>query len=297
MSYSPYQKKSPGDVLKLQDWLEIQQRIKEELRDHRHLGVDRDGDVAPAQIGPRIGRGAFAPGAVTTGKLAKGSVGEVALAPGAIRAEHFDPDQRLPESYLAFRSTDGHDHDGVRSRALPAAVVGTRQIRDEAISEMHLDGAPRDDDLTPEEESYAQGRAFTPGAVLRAARQLIEHTGLDKRPLLRPDNYRGIAGNLLLVKGFRLNELLDRDDGELAGEFVYMEIRLEGESALTREPIIILDQRRLQCSIPLLGDAERSGLLRAVRGSGTADRPYLPVSNTIRFTYVPAEVGDETPPQ
>jgi hypothetical protein len=289
MSFSPYQKKSPGDVLKLQDWQTVQQRIKEELREHRHHDAGRDGDVDPTRIGPRITRGAFAPGAVTAGKLAPGSVGTVALAPGAIRGEHFHPDERLPEGYLTFRSSDGHDHDGVNSRALPAGVVSTAQLRDGEITVRHLDVVPEDVALSPEEESYARGRAFTPGNVLRASRELAAHTGMTQRPLLLPGAYQGHQDTPLLLRGLALTRLLDDDDGDLAGLFVHVELRVAGQVA--RAEAQILDEHQLLTIVPFLGEQAQTGQLRAVRGNGSEHRPFVPLTNIVPFTYQPAVPG------
>jgi hypothetical protein len=285
MVYTPYQRKNPGDVLKLQDWLEIQKRVKEELREHRHLGSEQDGDVAPEAIGPRIDRGAFAPGAITAGKLAPGSIGEVALAAGAIRAVHFDPDERLPESYVRFRAQGGHDHDGVRSRALPANVAATRHIQDGAIAEQHLQGALVDKELSAEEETYARGRGFTPGNLLRAARQLMEHTRMENRPLLLPGDYQGIEGTSILIRGFLLDRLLS--DGS-SGDYLWIEFAVPGTSAVTRTAAHVLDARRLRATVPPLGAIATPARVRVVNGAGTEALPLTPITNAITVTYQPA---------
>lgn len=287
MTFSPYQKKNPGDVLKLQDWLAVQARIKEELRAHRHLGSVADGDVDPGRIGPVVADGAFVPGAVTTGKIAAGAVGALALADGAVRGIHLGVDERLPESYLKLRPSGGHNHDGVGSRSLPAASVATQQLRDRSISEAHLEGAPGDNDLSPEEETYARGRGFTPGNVLRAVRQLADHTGLSSRPLLVQAEYHGIAGTLMTVLGFTLLDLPDPDDGERAGDYVAVEFRIPAHNAVGRALAEILDDRSLRAIVPALGDREASGHLLVVRGDGSVSRPYTPLSNAVSFEYKP----------
>lgn len=287
MTFSPYQKKNPGDVLKLQDWLAVQRRIKEELRAHRHLGSAGDGDVDPERIGPAITSGAFAPGAVTAGKIAAGAVGPFALADGAVRDIHLAVDERLPESYLKLRPTDGHNHDGVGSRSLPESVVATRQLRDRSISDSHLEGVPGDNDLSPEEETYGRGRGFTPGNVLRAVRQLADHTGLLARPLLAQGEYRGIAGTPMIVLGFALDNLPVPEDGERAGDYVAVEFRIPARNAVGRALAEILDDRSLRATVPLLGDREAKGYLLVARGDGSTARPYTPASNAVSFTYQP----------
>lgn len=286
MSYSPYQKKNPGDVLKLQDWLEIQQRIKEELRDHRHLGVYRDGEVVPSSIGPRIGSDAFEPGAVTFGKLAPRSIGELALAPGAVHGYHIDPDVRLPESLLLFRQQGGHDHDGILSRGLPADSVQTQQMQDNIIHEQHLEGAPADNDLSPEEETYARGRAFTPGNVLRAARQLIEHTKMKNRPLLLAGNYVAVENTSILVRGFLLDRLVG-DDASSA-DYLFVEFHSSGAD-IARTPAEVLAAGQLRCNVPGLGSAATNGYLRVVHGAGTESLPWTPSTNAVAFAYQSAE--------
>lgn len=287
MSFSPYQKKNPGDVLKLQDWLAVQRRIKEELRAHRHLGSTSDGNEDAESIGAVITGDAFAPGAVTSGKLASGAVGAVALADGAVHARHLDVDDRLPESYLALRSSGGHNHDGVGSRSLPASVAGTTQLRDEAIAETHLEGAPGDNDLSAEEETYARGRGFTPGNVLRAVRQLAQHTGFSTRPLLVPSSYSGTAGTPMKILGFQLDNLPDPADGDRAGDYVAIELRIPSRNAVGRALAKILDERSLLVTVPSLGDTQAPGYLLVVRGDGSTARPYTPTSNAVAFTYKP----------
>ncbi len=284
MAYTPYQKKNPGDVLKLQEWLEIQQRIKEELRDHRHRGQDGTGDVSMEHIGPLLGSTAFEPGAVTAGKLAKKSIGELALAPGAIKGKHIHQDSRLPESLIFFRSTGGHDHDGIVSRALPADAVGTAQLQDQCISEGHLEVAPADADLTPDEETYARGRAFTPGNVLRAARQLIDHTDMKSRPLLVASGYEAIEGTSIVIRGFLLDKLLESSsDG---ADSVLVEFNLLGQRE-TR-PAQILDTGRVRAAVPSMGTAIGDGYLRIVTSTATTTIPRKPITNGVAFKYKPA---------
>jgi hypothetical protein len=287
MTFSPYQKKNPGDVLKLQDWLAVQRRIKEELRAHRHLGNTSDGDVDPGRIGSAITSSAFAPGAVAAGKIAAGAVGAFALADGAVRSVHLGVDERLPEAYLKLRPSGGHNHDGVGSRSLPEAVVATRQLRDRSISEIHFEGAPGDNDLSPDEDIYARGRGFTPGNVLRAVRQLMEHIGFQTRPLLVQGQYRGIAGTPMTVLGFSLENLPDPEDGERAGDFVAVELRIPSRNAVGRALAEILDERTLRATVPNLGAQEAPGYLLVVRGDGSTVRPYTPVTNAVPFTYQP----------
>ena len=287
MTFSPYQKKNPGDVLKLQDWLAVQRRIKEELRAHRHLGSTGDGNEDPERIGAVITGDAFAPGAVTAGKLAAGAVGAVALADGAVYGWHLAVDDRLPESYLALRPSGGHNHDGVGSRSLPAAVAGTAQLRDKSIAETHLEGAPGDNDLSPEEETYARGRGFTPGNVLRAVRQLAQHTGFSTRPLLVQSSYTGMSGTSMKILGFQLHNLLDPEDGERAGDYVAIEFRIPSRNAVGRAPAKILDARSLLVTVPSLGTTIAPGHLLVVRGDGTTARPYTPTSNAVTFMYRP----------
>lgn len=287
MTFSPYQKKNPGDVLKLQDWLAIQRRIKEELRAHRHLGDTGGGDVDPARIGPAITGSAFAPGAVTAGKIAADAVGPLALADGAVRGVHLGVDERLPESYLEMRPAGGHSHDGVGSRSLPGSVVETRQLRDRAVADTHLEGAPGDNDLSPEEETYARGRGFTPGNVLRAVRDLADHTGFLTRPLLAQGSYSGIAGTQMLLLGFGLNNLPDQADGERATDFVAIELRIPSRNAVARALAEILDDRTLQVTVPDLGGEAAAGHALVVRGDGSTVRPYTPVTNAVAFTYQP----------
>ena len=288
MSFSPYQKKNPGDVLKLQDWLEVQQRIKEELRDHVHLGVAHDGDAEAETIGPLIISSAFAPGAVTAGKIAPGAVGPNAMADGAIAGEHFDPDSRLAESQVRFRSQGGHNHDGVGSRALSAASIGTLQLRDGSIAESNLEGAPADGDLSPEEESYARGRAFTPANVLRAARDLIDHIKVRERPLLVPNDYLGTAGVAVIVRGILLTRLLEAEDGAAAAEYVRIEFTLPGSATVSRSRPEILDNERLRVVVPALGNSSGVAHLRAVRGDGSESRPFTPITNVVELNYQPA---------
>lgn len=286
MVYSPYQKKNPGDVLKLQDWLEIQQRIKEELRDHRHLGIDRDGEVEPQSIGPLIGSDGFEPGAVTFGKLALGSVGQLALAPGAVHGYHIDPDVRLPESLLLFREQGGHDHDGILSRALPADSVRTQQMQDNIIREEHLEGAPADNDLSEEEETYARGRAFTPGNVLRAARQLVEHTKMKNRPLLLSGDYVAIEGTSIIIRGFLLDRLVGTDDA--SADYLFVEFHPTGAD-IVRAQAEVLAAGRLRSDVPALGNIPTTGYLHVVHGAGTESLPWTPVTNAVAFAYQPAE--------
>ena len=286
MSFTPYQKKSPGDVLKLQDWLAIQRRIKEELRDHRHLGDDHDGDIVPDQIGPVIGAGSFAANAITPPKLADGAVGEVSLQDGAIGGEHFDRDNRLPERYIRFDSAKGHNHDGESSRALPPGVVGTSQLRDDSVSEQQLHILPKDVELTAGEETYARGRAFTPGNVLRAARELIEHVGMTTQTLLYPEGYLAIARRQLIIKGFELNELLDEADGKFASQFIYVEFTFSSTPSQTLyAEAQILDERMLVTVVPDVGLGPQTGYLRVVRGAGEVNRPYQPQTNGVPFNY------------
>lgn len=285
MSYTPYQKKNPGDVLKLQDWLEIQQRIKEELRDHRHGGNVDDGELPTEDIGPRLTSFAFESGAVTTGKLASDAVGELALAPSVVHGYHINPDIRLSESLFFFRKDGGHDHDGIRSRQLPVDVVAIRQLQDGVIGEFHLEGAPSDNDLSAEELTYARGRAFTPGNVLRAARQLIEHVKMDMRTLLLPGDYVATSGTSLIVRGLQMDNLDDGNsqDGELSVAF-----KGPGVDMLT-EPAQVLDVGSARARVPDMGSQNTIGHLFLVRGAGTNSLPWLPITNAVRFTYKPGE--------
>lgn len=285
MAYTSYQKKNPGDVLKLQDWLEIQQRIKEELREHQHLGVDRDGEVAASSIGPKLDSRAFEPGAVTSGKIASGSVGELAMAPSAVYGYHINPDIRLSESLFRFREQGGHNHDGIVSRALAPGAVDTRQMQDSIITEAHLEGAPADNDLSADEETYARGRAFTPGNVLRAARQLIDHTELKNRPLLRAGGYVAIEGTSLIVRGFLLDRLIATDGSNR--DYLSLEFHPDSGS-VTRTPVTVLDETRIRADVPTLGSNILAGFMRVTTGNGTEDLPWTPISNAVRFTYEPA---------
>jgi len=224
---------------------------------------------------------------VTAGKIAAGAVGPLALAGEAVRDVHMGVDQRLPESYLALHPSGGHDHDGVHSRSLPAAVVDTRQLRERTVVEAHFESVPADNDLSPAEETYARGRGFTPGNVLRAVRDLAEHTGFLTRALLTPGAYSGIAGTPMIIRGFNLNNLPDAEDGERANDFVAIELRVPERDAVARALAEILDDHSLRVTVPDLGAQEAAGHLLAVRGDGSSARPYTPVSNAVRFTYQP----------
>lgn len=295
MSFTPYQKKGAGDVLKLQDWLAVQARIKEELREHRHLGKNSDGEVAPAGIGPTLTGESFAPGAVRAGKLAPGAVEQRAIAAGAIEGRHLSLEERIPERLFRFRTNDGHNHDGVGSRALPSACVSSDQLQDGVVTVSHLAGTPEGVKVTPAEESYASGRAFTPGNTVRALRELLSHTKLDKNPVLFPGSYLAMQGRLLAVDGIRLVQALDTAKGEQAGEYMFMEFFIPATQAHSRMSAQVVSNSQVVAEVPELGPGQgaqgRSGWLRLVRGNGTIADPFVPATNAVRFTYEPAQPG------
>lgn len=132
--YLPYIQRQAGDVATSDDWNRLQEMIREEIRQHRHLG--ETGDTNRMDIlGSKLGNVS----------LAEGAVDEAALADGAVKAEEMQlhvlgdwavaDDAGISEQRnLYFDVDSGHDHDGANSSVLAKGSVGSLQLVDESVT-------------------------------------------------------------------------------------------------------------------------------------------------------------------
>ncbi|WP_428265616.1 baseplate J/gp47 family protein [Haliangium sp.] len=97
----PYRTYTDGDVIRADDWNEIQSVIKEEIRTHRHGGA-AEGEEDPAKLGGLLRTASLRDGAVTAEKIAEDAVSGRALAKGAIQTRHFRPDAAIDERKVLF---------------------------------------------------------------------------------------------------------------------------------------------------------------------------------------------------
>lgn len=97
----PYRTFRDGDVIRAQDWNDIQTTIKEEVRTHRH-GGGRDGETDPAKLGGKLRGNSLEDRSVTHEKLAENGVTARVLAPGSVKTTHFVAKPAIQESKIAF---------------------------------------------------------------------------------------------------------------------------------------------------------------------------------------------------
>lgn len=97
----PYRSVGDGDIIRADDWNDIQSIIKEEVRTHRH-GGGAEGETDPARLGGLLTSRSLRDQAVTAEKVAEDAVSSRVLAPGSIQARHFRPDAAIDESKILF---------------------------------------------------------------------------------------------------------------------------------------------------------------------------------------------------
>lgn len=132
--YLPYIQRRAGDVATSDDWNRLQEMIREETRQHRHLGETADTNRMDT-LGSKLGNAS----------LQEGAVDEPAFADGAVRAEALQEqmladwaiaaDAQISEQKNLYFDVDaGHDHDGTNSSTLAKGSVGRLQIVDQAVT-------------------------------------------------------------------------------------------------------------------------------------------------------------------
>ena len=97
----PYREFSDHEVIRAEDWKEIQAVVKREIRTHRHGGGTHD-ETDPAKLGGLLTSESLVDGAVTMEKLQQNSVSSRALAPQSIGPQHFQDNAGILESKVAF---------------------------------------------------------------------------------------------------------------------------------------------------------------------------------------------------
>ncbi|MEM9489520.1 MAG: baseplate J/gp47 family protein, partial [Myxococcota bacterium] len=98
---SPYRSFSDGEIIRADDWNELQTVIKEEVRTHRHGGA-AEGTSDPRQLGGRLRARSLRDGSVTTEKIAENSVSSRVIAKGTVTPEHFIEDAAIDEGKILF---------------------------------------------------------------------------------------------------------------------------------------------------------------------------------------------------
>jgi hypothetical protein len=98
---NPYRRFEDGELIRSEDWNQIQTIIKQEIRTHRH-GGGAEGEADPAKLGARLRSEALLDDAVTTEKIAENAVSARVLAPGSVGVAQFRPDAAIDESKVAF---------------------------------------------------------------------------------------------------------------------------------------------------------------------------------------------------
>ncbi|WP_428265618.1 hypothetical protein [Haliangium sp.] len=162
--YPPYIQRDAGDVVSSDDWNQLQELIREEVRQHRHEGETNDTNLLGV-LGTRI----------DNESLVEGAVGDDALADEAATAEILEDqafadwavaeEARIREqANLYFDVEAGHDHDGVTSSALAANSVGSAQLVDNAVSDDKLEQTLRDE-ITEFEALLAVPQALSVGSA------------------------------------------------------------------------------------------------------------------------------------
>lgn len=98
---NPYRRFENGELIRSEDWNQIQTIIKQEIRAHRH-GGGAEGEADPARLGARLRSEALLDGAVTSEKIAENAVSARVLAPGSVGVAQFRPDAAIDESKVAY---------------------------------------------------------------------------------------------------------------------------------------------------------------------------------------------------
>lgn len=112
-----YTEVAPGDLIRAEDWNEMQRQTRNSIRGHRHIGQSADGaaDDNAAQIAAEE----IADGAVTGAKIANGAVTGTKVADGAV-------------------TTDKIADGAIAGAKLAAGAVGAAQLQDAAVTNAKL---------------------------------------------------------------------------------------------------------------------------------------------------------------
>lgn len=97
----PYRSVEDGELIRAEDWNEIQSIIKEEVRSHRHGGGAEE-ETNPAKLGGLLQAASLIDGAISTEKIAKDAVSARVLGRGVVQPEHFRTDAAIDESKVLF---------------------------------------------------------------------------------------------------------------------------------------------------------------------------------------------------
>ena len=108
MATNPYIEKNPGDLIKAEDWNEVQIQTREEIQSHDHTGGEK---------GLRISSDGIADGSIETAHLQDGAVTGEKIAPLSIRDALVSAEAAIAESKIAFDAA-GHDHDGTNGKKI-----------------------------------------------------------------------------------------------------------------------------------------------------------------------------------
>ena len=73
-----------GQIVRSDDWNEIQRLLRNAVRQHRHTRAGESDDTAPTDEAGQLGTSEIADGAVASGKIANGAVTSGKIAAGAI---------------------------------------------------------------------------------------------------------------------------------------------------------------------------------------------------------------------
>lgn len=137
--YPPYIIRDAGDVASGDDWNRLQNMIREEVRQHRHMGETHDTNRLE-QLGRKLDNESFEEGVVDEAALASGAVTARVLQDELLADWAIAEDAQILENENLYFDVDtGHKHDGENSSLLAKASVGTRQIVDKAVTEDKLE--------------------------------------------------------------------------------------------------------------------------------------------------------------
>ena len=127
-----------GDLIRAEQWNEIQRAARNSVRTHRHTG--QSADIADNEDNaPQIASEDIADGAVTSAKLANEAVTTDKLANGSSTTPKL-ADAAVTEAKLANGSVTGAKlaSGAVTTAALPDAAVTTPKLADAAVTEAKL---------------------------------------------------------------------------------------------------------------------------------------------------------------
>ena len=115
---TPYQARERGDLIKAEDWNNIQIQSRVEIQSHDHAGGERGVQISSCGIADgSITSSHIAPAEINTEHLHNNAVTAAKIAAAAITNAHVAPDAAIAENKITFGAA-GHDHDGINGKKI-----------------------------------------------------------------------------------------------------------------------------------------------------------------------------------